>query len=227
MTLSVREVVRVATRARIIRLDLGGRPFPFEPGQAVMVGLAGSPLKKPYSIASAPREARRTGAIELLTQVEETGGLDPHLERAGVGDPIDIEGPFGTFELSASMAPTLLIAGGTGIAPLRSMLVEWLEAGARDLSLVYSARNSAEFAYREDLEALGAGGRLRTFYTVTRDDSAWPGHQGRIDPALLREALPAPNARCVACGPSALIDDVRDLLPGLGIGLDRLFTQQA
>jgi benzoate/toluate 1,2-dioxygenase reductase subunit len=223
----VREVDKAAARARIIRLDLAGRPFPFEPGQAVMVGLAGSPLKKPYSIASAPGEARRTGAIELLTQVEDMGGLDPHLERAGVGDPIDVEGPFGTFGLPAVMQPTLLIAGGTGIAPLRSMLVDWLEAGARGLSLVYSARSSAEFAYRDELESLSRGGRLRTFYTVTRDDPGWPGHQGRIDPALLREALPSPDARCVVCGPSALIDEVRELLPGLGISLDHLFTQQA
>lgn len=227
MTLSVREVVRAAARARIIRLDLGGRAFPFEPGQAVMVGLAGSPLKKPYSIASAPAEARRYDAIELLTQVEETDGLDPHLERAGVGDPIDVEGPFGTFGLPASMQPTLMIAGGTGIAPLRSMLVEWLDAGARGLSLVYSARNSAEFAYRAELDALGADGRLGRFYTVTRDDPAWPSHQGRIALALLREALPSPDARCVACGPSALIDVVRRLLPEVGIPASRYYTQHA
>lgn len=222
-TFGVREVARAGPRTRIVRLALDGHTFPFEAGQAIMVGLAGSALKKPYSIASSPGEARRTGAIELLAQID-----DPHLERVQAGARLEIEGPFGTFGLPAAAEPTLLVAGGTGIAPIRSIVVEWLDAGAGGLSLVHSARSAAELAYRADLEARGCDQRLMTFFTVTREDEAWGGRRGRVDEALLRKAMrSAAGARCVACGPPALLDEVRRILPRIGISAGRFFTQQA
>lgn len=226
VTLPVAEVLQATPRSRIIRIALGGRPFAFAEGQACMVGLAGSTLKKPYSIASAPFEAARTGTIELLTRIEDAL-LDPHLERAQPGTLLDIEGPFGTFGLSDAAEPTLLVAGGTGIAPLRSMVVEWLAAGARALSLVYCARTPDDLAYRLDLESRAERGRLSVMLVVSRPAEAWSGRVGRLDEALLREALPAPGARCVACGPPGFIGSLRALLPRVGVGADRLHTQRA
>ena len=129
-----------------------------------MVGLHGSPLRKPYSIASAPSETARTGHIELLVQVDDSGGPDPHLERAAPGTRLDVEGPFGSFSLpSVEDEPALLmVAGGTGIAPLRSMMIEALNRPVPPrISLVYSARSVDELAYRDELEALAAAGRIR------------------------------------------------------------------
>ena len=93
-----------------------------------MVGLHGSPLRKPYSIASAPWEVAKTGVLQLLAQVDDSGALDPHLELAAPGTLIDLDGPFGAFGLPAAPSdkPLLFVAGGTGIAPLRSMLMERL-----------------------------------------------------------------------------------------------------
>ena len=228
ITVPVREVVPATPRTRIIRLDLRRTAFEFSAGQVIMVGLSGSPLRKPYSIASAPVEARRYGTLELLLQVDEAGGLDPHLELAAAGTTLDIEGPFGTFGLlDGPPGPTLLIAGGTGIAPLRSMLVEWLSAPrTAALSLVYSARSPEELAYRRDLEAFGDEGRLSLLLTVTRGGESWRGRQGRINQALLAEGLPSPSARCIACGPPPLLRDVGEWLTNLGVPGDRYFTQR-
>ena len=150
-----------------------------------MAGLHGSPLRKPYSIASAPFEAVRDGVIELLIQVEDAGGPDPHLELAELGRAIDVEGPFGNFGLppAGDGRPLLFVAGGTGIAPLRSMLVEALDRDARaHPSVIYSARAPEELAYREELEALAIDGRLDLFITITRNGPAdWSGRRGRID----------------------------------------------
>ena len=60
--LSVHEVVRATPRTRYLRIDIGPTAFAYTAGQAVMVGLHGSPLRKPYSIASAPSETARTKA---------------------------------------------------------------------------------------------------------------------------------------------------------------------
>jgi CDP-4-dehydro-6-deoxyglucose reductase len=227
-TLTVQEVVVETPRTRIIRLALGQQPFRFAAGQAVMAGLHGSPLRRPYSIASSPSEATRSGAIELLVQVDDSGGPDPHLENAAPGTRLDIDGPFGTFGLPPIEGRScLLVAGGTGIAPLRSMLVEALAGPSPPpTSLVYTARRPDEIAYKSELDAIAQQGRLRVIYTVTREGGDWAGRRGRIDAALLAEALISPNALCLICGPAEMVVDAKTILRGLGVPSDHLLTDR-
>ncbi len=226
----VREVVHATPRTRIISLDAGESPFAFSAGQAVMVGLHGSPLRKPYSIASAPWEVDKTGVMRLLLQIDDSGALDPHLELAAPGTPLDVEGPFGTFGLPADADSDALmfVAGGTGIAPLRSMLMERLSrAGAPKFAVVYSARLPEEFAYRSELDALHHAGRIKAHFTVTRDEGGlWKGRRGRIDQALLKNALPSTKARCLICGPPQLVSDTKNLLERIGVPSQRILTEQ-
>jgi ferredoxin-NADP reductase len=194
-----------------------------------MVGLHGSPLRKPYSVASAPLESTRSGLLELLLQIDDGGALDPHLDRAESGTMLDVEGPFGRFGPADAMspAPLLLVAGGTGIAPLRSILVEHLSVEpASPVALIYSARTPAELAYYDEFDGLHRAGRLRAFFTVTRDAGAeWTGRRGRINAALLGSAWPGGDARCLACGPPELVEDVRVWLTGTGVPGDRFLSQ--
>jgi NAD(P)H-flavin reductase len=228
-TVAVRHVANATPRTRIIGLDLGGTPFSFSAGQAVMVGLHGSPLRKPYSIASAPWEFGKTGVLHLLAQVDETGALDPHLELAAPGTLIDLEGPFGTFGLPAGFAARslLFVAGGTGIAPLRSILMERLSQPlVPAMSVVYSARSPEQFAYRTELDAMAKAGRINLTLTVSRLGEGWDGRMGRIDESLLRSALPSPDACCLICGPPQLVADATALLLQIGIGGDQILTEK-
>jgi ferredoxin-NADP reductase len=228
LTVSVREVRRTTPRTRLLCLDLGASEFPFTAGQAVMAGLHGSPLRRPYSIASAPAESARTRSLDLLVQVDDSGGPDPHLELAAQGTRLDIDGPFGTFTLPpiAREARVLLIAGGTGIAPLRSMLVQALETGmAPKATVVYSARTADELAYREELEALAGQGHIHLTLTVTRDGVDWPGRRGRIDRSVLEESRPA-DSWCLVCGPPAFVADVRGVLQDLGVPEARIGVER-
>jgi CDP-4-dehydro-6-deoxyglucose reductase len=220
ITVAVRHVSHATPRARVINLDLANQPFVFTAGQAVMVGLHASPLRKPYSIASAPWELEKTGVLQLLAQVDDTGALDPHLELATPGTMLDVEGPFGTFGLTSACdrRPLLMVAGGTGIAPLRSMLMDRLaKPDLPPIGIVYSVRSAEEFAYRTDLDALANAGRITLWLTVSREDGAWPGRRGRIDEGLLREALPSVETCCLICGPPALVASASELLAGLGV----------
>lgn len=227
---TVREVVHATPRTRIIRLDASTLPFAFTAGQAVMVGLHDSPLRKPYSIASAPWEVARTGVMQLLLQIDDSGALDPHLELAAPGTMLDVEGPFGTFGLppEATDYPVLLIAGGTGIAPLRSMLMERLSSATKTaISIVYSARSPEAFAFRPELDALQNAGRVKVHFTVTRDEGGpWPGRRGRIDQDLLRSALPSADTLCLICGPPQLVRDTKALLVGIGVRPARVLTEE-
>lgn len=227
-TLLVRDVHRATPRTRLLRLDTGGSGFSYAAGQAVMAGLHGSPLRKPYSIASAPAETARHGVIELLVQVDDSGGPDPRLELAVPGTPLDIEGPFGTFTLPRIEpgARLLLIGGGTGIAPLRSMLVEALETGRAPIAhVLYSARTADEFAYRAELEALAGNGRISLTLTVTREGAEWGGRRGRIDRDLLG-ALVAPDTWCLVCGPPTLVADVLAALDALQVPAERVGVER-
>lgn len=194
-----------------------------------MLGLHGSPLRKPYSIASAPWELQKTGHLRVLAQVDDTGTPDPHLELAGSGTLLDLDGPFGSFGLPDNVNEgLLLVAGGTGIAPLRSMLVDRLSRPSSiPISLVYSARSPEEFAFRSELDALRAAGRIGAHFTVTRDqESSWSGRRGRIDESLLREALPSTDSHCMLCGPQPLVADTQQLLKKMGVSEEKILTEK-
>ena len=227
-TVPVRHVTHATPRTRVISLDLCDTDFAFNAGQAVMLGLHGSLLRKPYSIASAPWELSKTGHLQVLAQIEDAGGLDPHLELAEPGTKLDLEGPFGSFGLpSNETVPILFVAGGTGIAPLRSMLIERLARPTQvPMALIYSARSAEEFAFRAELDALATAGRITAHFTVTRDVAAWPGRRGRIDEALLKDALPSMQSLCLICGPPQLVSDAGALLRTLGVPGDRILIEK-
>ena len=229
ITVPVRHVAPATPRTRVISLDFSAKAFVFSAGQAVMLGLHDSLLRKPYSIASAPWEFQTTGHLQVLAQVDDTGGPDPHLELAGPGTLLDLDGPFGSFGLPDETRDGLLfVAGGTGIAPLRSMLIERLSRPVNiPISLVYSARSPEEFAFRPEPDALRAAGRVDAHFTVTRDqESRWTGRRGRIDASLLREALPSTKSCCLICGPPQLVADTLQLLRTLGVGDHQILTER-
>jgi benzoate/toluate 1,2-dioxygenase reductase component len=229
ITVPVRQITRATPRIRILNLDVRAVEFTFTAGQAVMLGLSGSPLRKPYSIASAPWEVEKSGIMQVLVQVEDSGGLDPHLELAAPGTPLDLDGPFGSFGLPERVErPLLFIAGGTGIAPLRSMLVEHLARPTKfPVSLIYSARSVDEFAFRPELAALESAARISSYFTVTREENAdWHGRRGRISGELVTEALPSTDSICFVCGPPQLVNDTRALLTQLGVPDDQVLVEK-
>ena len=229
LTVPARAVHQATPRTRIIHADLGDERFAFHAGQAVFAGLAESSVRRPYSIACSPGQAARTRALELLVQIDDHAAPDPHLERAAAGTLLTIEGPVGSFELPSPLPESrlLLIAGGTGIAPLRSMLWDTLERHpAVAIDVLYSARAPGEFAYLDELSSLAADGRIQFVSTVTRDHPGdWNGAKGRIDDRLIRSMVKTPMTRCLICGPSGMVASATSLLRAAGIAPERIQTE--
>jgi 2-polyprenylphenol hydroxylase and related flavodoxin oxidoreductases len=223
-----RSVVHATPRTRILTLDLRGRAFTFAAGQAVLVGLANGSVRRPYSIASAPSRLREDESLELLVQIDGSAE-DPHLECAVPGTLVSIEGPFGSFCLPAPVAESrvLFVAGGTGIAPLRSMLQEVLEGHpAIRPTLIYSARGPEEFAFLDEWTRLASEGRLDLYLTVTRSGvSDWSGSRGRIDDKVIASVVPAPDTRCFVCGPPAMVSDTVRWLRAAGVPDNRIQSE--
>jgi ferredoxin-NADP reductase len=227
--LQTRDVVRATPRTRIIRIDLGSHPFTFQAGQAVIVGLHDSPLRKPYSIACSPRQSAESRAIELLVQIDDSDAENPHLERLTPGTSVEVSGPLGAFGLPSSdgEGDILFVAGGTGIAPLRSMMWDVIEQQpGRRLALIYSVRSADEIAYESELRLLAHEGRLDLRLTITRlGREQWLGPRGRIDMALVQSVVRTPETDCVLCGPPAMISDVTALLIGAGVPAERIVRE--
>lgn len=226
--MSTRDVIRETPRTRIIRFDLGAEPFSFDAGQAVLVAPHGAPLRKPYSIACSPKQATELHALELLVQIDAPDADDPHLERLTPGTLVDVEGPLGTFGLPPlDERDILFVAGGTGIAPLRSMLWDAIEhRPATNLTLIYSVRSSDEIAYEEEFRKLAERGRLDFRVTITRSGpESWLGPRGRINGALIQHVIRTPDTHSIVCGPPAMIADVTALLTSAGVPDDLIVTE--
>jgi ferredoxin-NADP reductase len=228
--LTTREIIHATPRTRIIRFDLGEAPFAFSAGQAVLVAPHGAPLLKPYSIACSPRQAAGTHTLELLVQTEDSPGIDdPHLEPLKPGSLVDVEGPLGTFGLPPAATETdiLFVAGGTGIAPLRSMMWDTIENHpAAHRALIYSVRSADEIAYERELSELAAGGRLDLRVTITRDGpESWLGPRGRVNAALIRSVIRTTDTRALLCGPHGMVNDVTSLLIGAGVAPEKILTE--
>lgn len=225
----IKDVRREAARAALVRLDLAGAAFPFIAGQAVMAGFAGRPDGKPYSIACSPAQARESGCLELLVNVDQQGHAGRHFGSLDAGAPIELTGPFGRFSLAGvrESSPLLFIAGGTGIAPLRSMLWSALDGEARDVTLLYSARTPDEFAFLPEFRRLHAEGRIRLRLAATRGASqGWTGGRRRIDRELLGGLVERSSTVCLVCGPDSLVADVPAMLRGFGVPADRIRREE-
>ena len=122
----------------------------------------------------------------------------------------------------------MLIAGGSGVVPLRSILRHRLRAGSDvPARLLYSSRGWEDVIYRDELGRHHDG--VQVSYTLTRRQPAeWTGHTGRIGPALLAEvAWPAEeNPLAYICGPTSFVETAAAALVGLGYPPERVKTER-
>jgi ferredoxin-NADP reductase len=188
----------------------------------------GYTAERSYSIASAPGEP-----VAITVERLEDGEISPYLtEELRVGDELELRGPVGGYFVwePAVAGPLLLVAGGSGIVPLRAMLRERQRAGSDvPARLLYSSRTLPDVIYRAELDSYGDGDGLSVGYTLTRaQPSGWTGYAGRVDAALLSQvAWPADKQPLAfVCGPTAFVEKVADELVGLGYPPGRVKTER-
>jgi len=219
--LRVRESRACSAHTRAVVLDLAGSGFQFAAGQAVTARLENHAVEKPYSIACTPDQAAASGCLELLVSVASATASRGHLGFAGPGSMVSVRGPMGAFVLPDRINERrlLLMAGGSGIAPLRAHLWDALGRGTpRDIVVVYSARTPEDFPYGEELGRLRDEGRVTLVQTVTRAAGpGWHGRRGRIDRAWIPELVPDAATLVSVCGPGTFVADVGGLLLDAGL----------
>ncbi len=227
----VLELVTETPHTKSIVLELPEWPG-HRAGQHVDVRLTaedGYQVQRSYSIASAPADAGLVLTVERL----DDGEVSPYLtDELRPGDELELRGPIGGYFVweESLGGPLELIAGGSGIVPLRAMLRHWA-AGARSVParLLYSSRSLAEVIYRHELERLGPEAGAGIQLTLTREwPEDWAGLRGRVDRDLLSRivAAPAEAPLVYVCGPTPFVEAVAEALVETGHDPRRIRTER-
>ena len=219
---SLAELVDETPHARTLVLDVDGWEG-HRAGQHVDVRLTaedGYQAERSYSIASGPDD----GKLELTVELIEDGEVSPYLVgELHHGDTFELRGPIGGWFAwdAAEGGPLLLVGGGSGVVPLRSILrARPADVPAR---LIYSVRMLDDVIYRRELEALGDDVVL----TLTREQR--DGFRaGRVDADLFREVgfAPEQEPRIFVCGPTPFVEAVASELVELGHPPERVKTER-
>jgi NAD(P)H-flavin reductase len=227
VTLPIRRITRVSRRAALVALGLDPGSFRFDAGQAALLGLEGG-VRKPYSIASSPEDARDRRVLEFLVGDGDAEN-GARVSGAPVGARVEVEGPVGSLVLPDPLdSPhVLLVAGGTGVAPMRSIWRHLLARADRPrLTLVYSARTAADVAFGQEIDALVAAGHFGAVITLSRARRADPPRRtGRVDVDLLRSVGDPRDMLCCICGPTGLAAAVVTALKECGVAPGRILAE--
>src|SRR6516225_3579952 len=186
----------------------------------------GYTAERSYSIAAAPGEP-----VAITVERLDDGEVSPYLTRElRAGDELELRGPVGGYFVwePGDGGPLMLLAGGSGIVPLRSILRHRLrtcsEVPAR---LLYSSRSWQDVIYRDELGQHHDG--VQVSYTLTRSQPAgWTDHTGRINADLLANVAWPAEANPVAyvCGPTSFVEIAAAGLVGLGYPPERVKTER-
>ncbi len=227
----VLELVGETARVKSIMIELpdwqGHRA-----GQHVDVRLTaedGYQAQRSYSIASGPEDDGLLLTVERL----DDGEVSPYLtDELRAGDEFELRGPIGGYFVWEQRlgGPVLLIAGGSGIVPLRAMLRHRAAVGSTTrFRLLYSSRTWDEVIYRDELVAAPDGDAVDVRFTLTRAwPDGWTGSRGRIDEALLRDvAWPdGDQPLTYICGPTGFVEAAAAGLVNNGHAPGRIRTER-
>jgi sulfhydrogenase subunit gamma (sulfur reductase) len=196
----------------------------FLPGQFIQLSVPGAG-EIPISPADLPAD---DGTLDLC--VRRVGHVTEHLHRSPIGATLGIRGPFGTGFPVEEMAgrPVLLLAGGLGIAPLRSLLCYLTRHSRRygEITLMYGAKEPKVMLFREELAALAAQGLMRLFLTVDFAPQEPAGSYscavGLLPDLLKGFSFDAQGSYVAVCGPPPLYRCLIDDLQKAGVPADRI-----
>jgi ferredoxin-NADP reductase len=249
---TVRETRDETATARTVTFDVPGWPG-HQAGQHVTVKLTaedGYSTQRDYSIASAPE----AGAVDITVQRLEDGEVSPYLtEIARPGDQLELRGPIGGWFAwdPADARPLLLLAGGSGVVPLMSMIRTHAKVNSQvPVRLIYSARTPADVIYAAEISERSRVSPLTVTFLYTRASrSALAGaaspqatggaadapaarvprvYAGRLNRDILGETafLPQSDPATFICGPTGFVEAASDLLVKAGYAPGTIKTER-
>ncbi len=229
-TIVVERVERLSpTVALLAARREGYEKFEFHPGQYVNLALPSAGAERAYSMASAPETAER---VEFLVRLLPGGAMGDYLlHRAKAGDRLKMHGPHGVFYLRRIAGPIVMVAGGTGLAPMLSMLRSRIARGETEgaITLCFGVTARQDFFHGEELAALARRFKaLELRLAMLRPDAPWP-HAActavdLLTPADAEELRASGSA--YLCGPPPMVEAARRWMSAQAIAPERVFAEE-
>ncbi len=202
--------------------------FAFKAGQFLTLRAVvnGVDMRRSYSICSAPAQLQTQGTVDVGVKAVAGGVFSPWVQTLKAGDTLQVLPPEGRFTVPVDAKHVLLIAAGSGITPLLSIMADSLSNDSNSqFTLLYGNRNTASTLFLEDIYALKNRypTRLDLHPVMSRQSSDIALHNGRLDAAKLYSFLNGPLKgiafdHAMVCGPNDLIDVCEGMLPSQGVG---------
>jgi len=196
-------------------------------GQYAEVLLDGMSARS-YSFAHAPSEAGPDQATFFVRHVP-GGKFTDWLHGADrMGQRVTVSGPYGQFWLRESDRPVLLIAGGSGLAPIRAILKEACKVNCpRKMIFLFGARTQKDLYCIKDIEEIGSQLRRRFRFVPVlsheEKDSDWLGARGMVTEFIYNQEVDLAACEAYLCGPPPMIDAAISVLKNSGVGDERIF----
>lgn len=202
-----------------LRPDGDGARAPWQPGQFNMLYVFGVG-EIPISISGNPSQD------VLVHTTRAVGRVTNEMSRLKAGDVIGVRGPFGTpWPLDAAGGhDVVIVAGGIGLAPLRSALYHLLNnrGDYGNVVLLYGTRTPQDILFRSELERWRARFDLEVHVTVDRGSPAWHGNVGVVTTLIHKAPFTPRNAVAMICGPEVMIRFTAMELQRRGVPTDRI-----
>ena len=206
-----------------VRRPAGGQAFSFMPGQCAMLSVppVGEAI---FSITSSPTEKNF-----MEFSIKRCGAVTDQLHALEAGTEIAIRGPYGNafpVETALKGKDLLFIAGGIGLAPLRSVINYVLANRAQygKVDIVYGARTPGDLVHRQDLfETWPAAPDTSVHLTVDRPAENWSGHVGFV-PQFVKDLGFSLDKTVLVCGPPIMIKFVLQGLEKIGFRREQVYT---
>jgi NAD(P)H-flavin reductase len=207
---------------RVVTPD-GQKPFIHKPGQCAMLSIPGVG-EAMFSITSSP-----TNTEFMEFSIKKCGCLTDWLHQAEVGQQITVRGPYGNaFPVDDEFAgkDLLFIAGGIGLAPLRSVInyVRHYRDRYGKIDIVYGSRSKADLVdYQEIINEWMTDDGVDVHLTIDREEEGWDGHVGFV-PNYVKELAFDTNKVAIICGPPIMIKFSLEGLASLGFTKEQVYT---
>jgi benzoate/toluate 1,2-dioxygenase reductase subunit len=196
----------------------------FLPGQYVHLRVPDTDQHRSYSFANPPATTDR---LEFYVKVLESGAMSDYVSRrAKPGDAMPITGPFGHFYLRPPVRPIVMVAGGTGLAPMLSMFDHLTGSGGTEqpIRLLYGANSPAELFALDHLN--GVGLPLETKLAVVASAAGWEGHVGHVTELLGPDLVAGGDVDVYLCGPPPMIEAAESWLLANGVPTGQVHAEK-
>ncbi len=213
-----------STIAFDIELDEDQPEINFLAGQYVKVTIPGSSESRSYSFSTKPGESLTGFVVRNVPN----GQMSEYLSvKAKVGEKITYTGPYGSFYLRNIVRPTIMFAGGTGIAPFLSMLQVLAEKGSEHpVRLVFGATNDYDLVSLNKLNELQEQFPWFEYRTVVSNPEIEHERKGYVTAHVESEWLNAGDVDIYLCGPVPMVDSVREWLDNQSVNPANFFFER-